>query len=239
MRRALPLGGTPRRSCSLALTGCGAAARSPVPAAVKAPPQTARLGWVEPYPADEAGARLRGRLVHRDARPAGRPRSRSRTPRTSAGRWAETRYAAAAGIRCDALPERRPEGARAAATANGRPARRSGRRRATRRRSRRPRAGEDVERGRSRHPARSPAGLWVRISFGPFRSVGEPPDGAERRSSWFTDHAYELDEVAVGRARLTTEMTTSAGSEVGAIRLTRHLPARPAIPHEPEADASG
>jgi len=36
------------------------------------------------------------------------------------------------------------------------------------------------------------AGLWVRISFGTFTSVGDPPTGAERRVVWFTDHAVKL-----------------------------------------------
>ncbi len=49
----------------------------------------------------------------------------------------------------------------------------------------------------SPRPARLRAGLWVRISFGPFRSVGEPPDGVEPSLVWFTDHAYHLEEAAV------------------------------------------
>jgi hypothetical protein len=36
------------------------------------------------------------------------------------------------------------------------------------------------------------AGLWVRISFGTFTSVGDPPPGAERRVVWFTDHTLRL-----------------------------------------------
>ncbi len=42
--------------------------------------------------------------------------------------------------------------------------------------------------------ARGPlaAGLWVRLSFGPFTSIGDPPAGAEPRVVWFTDRTYRL-----------------------------------------------
>jgi hypothetical protein len=39
-------------------------------------------------------------------------------------------------------------------------------------------------------------GLWVRVTFGPFTSVGGPPDGAAARVVWITDHAHRLEEVA-------------------------------------------
>ena len=42
------------RCVALAAAGCGRDSTVTVPATVKAPPQTARLGWKEPYPADEA-----------------------------------------------------------------------------------------------------------------------------------------------------------------------------------------
>ncbi len=35
-------------------------------------------------------------------------------------------------------------------------------------------------------------GLWVRVSFGTFTSVGDPPEGAQPQVIWFTDHAYQL-----------------------------------------------
>ena len=38
-------------------------------------------------------------------------------------------------------------------------------------------------------------GLWVRLSFGPFASVGDPPEGAQTPVVWVTDHAYHLDAV--------------------------------------------
>ncbi len=37
-----------------------------------------------------------------------------------------------------------------------------------------------------------PARAWVRVSFGPFVAVGEPPEGIEPRIVWITDHAYPL-----------------------------------------------
>ncbi len=38
------------------------------------------------------------------------------------------------------------------------------------------------------------AGLWLRVSFGTFTSVGEPPSGMQPRVVWFTDHAYRLQK---------------------------------------------
>ena len=35
-------------------------------------------------------------------------------------------------------------------------------------------------------------GLWARVSFGPFASVGDPPAGAAPQIVWFTDHAVRL-----------------------------------------------
>jgi hypothetical protein len=37
-----------------------------------------------------------------------------------------------------------------------------------------------------------PARSWVRLSFGTFVAVGEPPKGLEPRVVWITDHAYPL-----------------------------------------------
>ena len=44
-------------------------------------------------------------------------------------------------------------------------------------------------------PGALAGGLWVRISFGPFTSVGKPPEGAQTPVVWFTDHAYHLEAV--------------------------------------------
>ena len=39
-------------------------------------------------------------------------------------------------------------------------------------------------------------GLWVRVSFGPFVSEGDPPSGVPSSFGWNTDHAYHLEVVA-------------------------------------------
>ena len=44
-------------------------------------------------------------------------------------------------------------------------------------------------------PGALAGGLWVRLSFGPFRSIGAPPEGAQTPVVWFTDHAYRLEQV--------------------------------------------
>jgi hypothetical protein len=51
-------------------------------------------------------------------------------------------------------------------------------------------------RGTISAPGALAGGLWVRIAFGPFSSVGEPPKGAQSPVTWFTDHTYQLEEVA-------------------------------------------
>ena len=44
-------------------------------------------------------------------------------------------------------------------------------------------------------PGALAGGLWVRLSFGPFTSIGNPPPGAQSPVIWFTDHAYHLEQV--------------------------------------------
>ncbi len=44
-------------------------------------------------------------------------------------------------------------------------------------------------------PGALAGGLWVRISFGPLASVGDPPEGAQTPVVWYTDHAYQLEQV--------------------------------------------
>ena len=51
-------------------------------------------------------------------------------------------------------------------------------------------------RGTMSAPGALAGGLWVRIAFGPFSSVGEPPKGVQSPVNWFTDHTYQLQEVA-------------------------------------------
>ena len=38
------------------------------------------------------------------------------------------------------------------------------------------------------------AGLYLRLVYGPFVAVGEPPEGLQPGFSWITDHAYRLKE---------------------------------------------
>jgi hypothetical protein len=51
-------------------------------------------------------------------------------------------------------------------------------------------------RGEMSAPGALAGGLWLRVSFGPFVSDGDPPPGAESPVVWFTDHAYHLSVVA-------------------------------------------
>jgi hypothetical protein len=51
-------------------------------------------------------------------------------------------------------------------------------------------------RGTMSAPGALAGGLWLRVSFGPFVSEGDPPPGAASPVVWFTDHAYHLEVVA-------------------------------------------
>jgi hypothetical protein len=51
-------------------------------------------------------------------------------------------------------------------------------------------------RGTISAPGALAGGLWVRVSFGPFASDGDPPPGVESPLGWITDHAYHLEVVA-------------------------------------------
>ncbi len=54
-----------------------------------------------------------------------------------------------------------------------------------------------IWRGTMSAPGALPGGLWVRFVFGPFSSVGEAPKGLPTSAiTWYTDHAYHLEEVA-------------------------------------------
>ena len=46
-------------------------------------------------------------------------------------------------------------------------------------------------------PGALAGGLWVRLSFGAFASVGEAPDVVASPVVWFTDHAYHLDAASI------------------------------------------
>jgi len=50
-------------------------------------------------------------------------------------------------------------------------------------------------RGTIAAPGPLAGGLWVRIAFGPFSADGKPPEDAQTPVVWYTDHAYKLEEV--------------------------------------------
>jgi hypothetical protein len=179
-------------SLVLVTAGCGSTA-APIPIAVKAPPQTARLGWEEPYPA-EAPALIFGVssfTVTRDGWSAA-----ISVENRSASNWKvggpQGEAAEAFGVllfpnddlgelerrnRNNDLPAIRP--ARTFTPALPvilRPG--------------------TTWRGVMEAPGALAGGLWVRVSFGGFSSVGTPPKGARPDVVWFTDHAHRLERVA-------------------------------------------
>ena len=172
--------------------GCAAGDPVAVPATVRAPPQTARLGWEEPYPAEKPALvfGVESFTVTRTGWTA-----RISVENRSKGGWevGDSRYAAelAFGVllfpnddldelerrnRNRDLPAIRPATMYSPALP----------------RVLRPGA---TWRGTISAPGALAGGLWARLSFGPFVSVGKPPAGADTLVVWFTDHAYHLDEV--------------------------------------------
>jgi len=182
----------------LALAAAGAAGcattgtAESVPAAVKAPPQTARLGWEEPYPAEKPA--LVFGVSSFTVTPGGWTADISVENRSQVG-WevGAPRLAAdrAFGVLLfpnddlDELERRNKSGdlpaIRQATIYNPAlpPVLRPGK----------------TWRGTISAPGALAGGLWARLSFGPFVSVGEPPEGAAPQVVWFTDHAYHLEEV--------------------------------------------
>ncbi len=51
-------------------------------------------------------------------------------------------------------------------------------------------------RGTLSAPGALAAGLYARVSFGPFVSVGTPPPGVDGAVIWITDHAYRLSRTS-------------------------------------------
>lgn len=173
--------------------GCGTSGTAvSVPATVKAPPQTARLGWEEPYPAKEPA--LVFGVVSFTVTRDGWTADISVENRSQVG-WevGDPRHAAARAFGVLLFPnddldelERRNRGGDLPAI-----------RHATDYDPALPlvlRPGQ-TWRGTISAPGALAGGLWVRLSFGPFVAAGDPPQGAEPQVVWFTDHAYRLDEV--------------------------------------------
>ena len=178
---------------ALTVTGCGATDTTvAVPAAVKAPPQTARLGWEEPYPAAKAALvfGVSSFTVTRSGWAADLSVENTSQVGWEVGDPAKA-AARAFGVllfpnddldeldrrnRSGDLPAIRPAASYTPAL---------------------PlvlRPGQ-TWRGTISAPGPLAGGLWVRISFGPFTSVGDPPEGAQPQVVWFTDHAHRLAEV--------------------------------------------
>ena len=172
---------------ALLAAGCGATPGAFVPA-VKAPPQRAALDWVEPYPAQKP-ALVFG--VESFAVTGGGWRADVSVRNRSDVGWelgARGSIERAFGVllfpnddldeldrrnRQGTLPPVRPATAYA------------------------PPLPEVLEPGATwtgtiSAPGPLAAGLWVRLSFGPFTSVGEPPPGTQPTVVWFTDHALRL-----------------------------------------------
>ncbi len=183
MRRALLL-----VPLAVLAAGCGAAA-PPIAPAVKAPPQVFTLDWVEPYPAEEPALvfGVRSFAVTEDGwRASVSVRNQSEVDwETGAPRLA---IEGAFGVLLfpnddlDELERRNRNGTL------------PGIRRA---RAYVPALPQVLEPGKTWAGTISASGplaggLWVRLSFGTFTSVGDPPAGTQPRVVWFTDHALRL-----------------------------------------------
>ena len=192
MRRSLAAAFLVVLVAAVAAAGCAAGDPVAIPATVKAPPQNARLGWKEPYPA-ERPALVFGVASFTVTRSGWRATISVENRSTVGWKVGDPRYAAelAFGVllfpnddldelerrnRNRDLPAIRP----ATMYSPARP------------RVLRPGA---TWRGTISAPGALAGGLWARLSFGPFVSVGKPPEGADSLVVWFTDHAYHLDEV--------------------------------------------
>lgn len=191
MRRAL-LVAWMAVAVSVAAVGCGSTDVA-VPAAIKAPPQTARLSWDEPYPAGEAAlvfgvstftvtrtgweadisVRNRSKVAWEIGGPDGAPARAFGVLLFPTGALEDLERRNREGD----LPAIRPaQSFRPALPAVLKPGSTW--------------AGTIAARGALA------GGLWVRVSFGAFRSVGTPPDGAQPQVVWFTDHTHQLEAVA-------------------------------------------
>ena len=181
-------------AAALGLAGCGTTGEpATVPARLAAPPQTAKLEWLEPYPA-KAPALVFG-VASFTVTADGWSANISVENRSDVG-WkiVDRRHEAALGFGVMLFPTGDQKDAERLNNSLALPTIRA----AT---SYRPVLPVVLEpgttwRGTISAPGALAGGLWVRIAFGPFSSVGEPPKGVQSPVNWFTDHAYHLEEVA-------------------------------------------
>jgi hypothetical protein len=176
----------------VAVAGCGSSG-TPVPTTVKAPPQTARLAWTEPYPAD--GAALVFGVSSFTVTTDGWTADVSVENRSQVG-WevGDPRRAAQLAFGVLLFPDDDLDELERRNRNGDLPAIRP----ATSYRPALPlvlRPGKTWK-GTIAAPGALAGGLWVRLSFGTFASVGKPPEGAQPQVVWFTDHAHQLDQVA-------------------------------------------
>jgi len=192
MRRALPLS-LVLALLLLALSGC-AGGGAAVPVAVKAGPQTAKLDWIEPYPAKDPA--LVFKVASFTVTPTGWSAQIS-VQNTSDIGWGVggKRYEAELAFGVMLFPNDDQKELEQRNRNKDMPALRA----AT---SYTPALPAVIKAGTTwsgviSAPGALAAGLWVRLSFGPFRAVGDPPNGVSSDFQWFTDHAHQLDEVVV------------------------------------------
>ena len=196
MRRLLGLAAALATAAGVAtvVTGCGGGGSSTeVLPTVKAPPQTAELGWIENYPADQPALvfGVQSFTVTQEgwrAEISVQNRSDVSWQVGDPVRSGELQF----GVMLfpnddlDELERRNGAGDLPAirdATAYA-PALPGVLRPGT------------TWRGTISAPGALAGGLWLRVSFGPFYSEGDPPAGAQSPVVWFTDHAYHLEVVA-------------------------------------------
>jgi hypothetical protein len=167
-------------------------ANAPAPSVVRAPPQSAKLRWSEPYPEAEP-ALVFGVSSFTVTRTGWQAEISVENTGTVAWKLHDERLVAGRAFGVMLFPnddldelERRSRG-------NALPAIRQ----AT---TFEPALPRSLAPGKTWHgtisaPGALAGGLWVRVSFGPFVSDGDPPPGADPAVVWITDHAYHLDEV--------------------------------------------
>ena len=181
-------------AAALGLAGCGTTGEpATVPARLAAPPQTAKLDWVEPYTA-KAPALVFG-VTAFAVTADGWSADISVENRSDVG-WkiVDPRHEDELGFGVMLFPTGDQKDAERLNNSLSLPTIRA----ATAYRPELPVVLEPgtTWRGTISAPGALAGGLWVRIAFGPFSSVGEPPKGVQTPVNWFTDHTYQLEEVA-------------------------------------------